>query len=154
MHPPFGEVVDWQVLVHDALRLAAAFALALPAAWDRERSARSAGLRTFPLVAVGSCAYVLLARGAYAGEATAQSRVLEGLITGIGFVGGGAILRHGSTVQGTATAASVWTMGAVGASVAYGRYEMAVLLSLASVAILRGLRAFKSHPPEGGSAAS
>lgn len=140
--------MDWDRLVHDALRLAAAFLLALPAAWERERAARSAGLRTFPLVAVGSCAYVLIARGAYPAEATAQSRVLEGLITGIGFVGGGAILRHGTSVEGTATAASVWAMGAVGAGVAYGRYEIALLVGLACVAILRGLRSFKRRADE------
>jgi putative Mg2+ transporter-C (MgtC) family protein len=50
------------------------------------------------------------------------------LITGIGFVGGGAILKEGATVKGTATAASIWNAGVIGAAVAMGQYEIAILL--------------------------
>jgi putative Mg2+ transporter-C (MgtC) family protein len=86
--------------------------------WEREHEAHSAGLRTFPLVGMASCGYLLIL-GAHPDSAD-QSRVLQGLITGIGFVGGGAILREGATVRGTATAASVWNAGVIGASVAMG----------------------------------
>ena len=55
---------------------------------------------------------------------------MQGLITGIGFVGGGAILKEGATVKGTATAASIWNAGVIGAAVAVGRYEVAVILAL------------------------
>ena len=58
------------------------------------------------------------------------SRVLQGLITGIGFVGGGAILKEGASVRGTATAASIWNAGVIGASVALGHYGIAFLLAL------------------------
>ena len=77
--------------------------------WDREREAHSAGLRTFPIVGMASCGY-LLALGGNPNSAD-QSRVLQGLITGIGFVGGGAILKEGASVRGTATAASIWNAG-------------------------------------------
>jgi putative Mg2+ transporter-C (MgtC) family protein len=68
---------------------------------------------------------------------------LQGLITGIGFVGGGAILKEGATVRGTATAASVWNAGVIGASVAMSHYEIAILLSLLNLFTLRALLPLK-----------
>ncbi|HEX6314086.1 MAG TPA: MgtC/SapB family protein [Gemmatimonadaceae bacterium] len=95
-------------------RLVSAFALAVPIAWERERSTRIMGLRTFPLVALASCGYVLIAvRATDPADADARIRALPGLMTGIGFVGGGAIVKHDSGVRGTATAASVWGTGAI-----------------------------------------
>jgi len=126
-----------------------AYALALPIGWEREKGDRSAGLRTFPLVAVASCGYVLVAETVLGGG-EGHDRVIQGLMTGIGFIGGGAILKQGGTVRGTATAASVWNTGAVGAAVAYGRYEIAVLLSVINFLTLRLLTPFKvESPPEG-----
>jgi putative Mg2+ transporter-C (MgtC) family protein len=60
----------------------------------------------------------------------AESRVMYGIVTGIGFIGGGAILKDRGNVTGTATAASIWNTGAIGTAVAWQRYEIAVLLSL------------------------
>lgn len=126
---------DW---LNYLLKIAGAFLLALPIAWDREKSTRIMGLRTFPLVAVASCAYVLIALVVLGDNQDAQARIVQGLITGIGFIGGGAILkdRNGS-VRGTATAASVWTTGAVGAAVAYGRMEIAIIVSVINFLTLR-----------------
>jgi putative Mg2+ transporter-C (MgtC) family protein len=118
-------------------RLLIAFALALPIGWEREKHERSAGIRTFPLVALASCGYLLMAEQMMAGSEEARARVLEGIITGMGFIGGGAILKQGATVSGTATAASIWNTGAVGASVAFGRYEVAVILALVNFVTLR-----------------
>jgi len=73
-----------------------------------------------------------------------QSRLLQGLITGIGFVGGGAILKEGATVKGTATAASIWNAGVIGASVAVGRYEVAIVLALLNLFTLRALLPLKN----------
>ena len=109
--------------------------------FDREQEQHSAGLRTFPIVGMASCGY-LLVLGAQP-DAAAQSRVLQGLITGIGFVGGGAILKEGATVRGTATAASVWNAGVIGAAVALGKYEIAVLLSALNLLTLRALLPLK-----------
>ena len=104
------------------IKMIVAFLLALPIAWNRERHTRIMGLRTFPLVALGSTAYVLVSLSILRDDPDAQARIIQGLITGIGFVGGGAILKDpGGSVQGTATAVSVWTTGALGISVAYGR---------------------------------
>jgi putative Mg2+ transporter-C (MgtC) family protein len=135
----------WQAGAVALARLAAAYVLALPVAWDRERAGRSAGLRTFPLVATAATAYVLIAESMYAGDPRAQARVVEGLITGIGFIGGGAILRGRTSVHGTATAASVWATAAIGVAAAYGLYHIAIALSAINFATLRLLKPFKSH---------
>ena len=132
------------VLAYNLSALFAAFVLALPVAWDREQQRNSPGLRTFPLVAMGSCAYVLIAQAAFDASPDAMARILQGLATGIGFVGGGAILKSDHRVTGTATAAGIWTMGALGAAVALRRLEIALLLSVVTLATLRWLKPFKA----------
>ena len=88
--------------------MAAAYLLALPVGWNGEKEERSAGLRTFPLVAVAACGFVQAAESLTVGEPEAMARIIEGIITGMGFIGGGAILRLKDSVKGTATAASLW----------------------------------------------
>lgn len=97
--------------------LAIAYILALPIGWNREQAERSAGLRTFPLVAVATCGFVQAGERIAVNEPEAMARIVEGLITGMGFIGGGAILRRDDSVKGTATAASLWITGAIGVSV-------------------------------------
>ncbi len=126
-------------------QLAVAFVLALPIAWDREQKERSAGLRTFTLVAISTCGFLIAARNSIGPSADAESRVWQGLLTGIGFIGSGAILKTEGSVRGTATAASIWSTAAVGAAVAYGNYDIAIVLSLANFAVLRWLAPFKAN---------
>ena len=118
------------------VRLLTALVLALPIGWERELAARSAGLRTFPLVALAACGYVLLAIHVVGDAPEAQARVLQGLMTGIGFIGGGAILKSKEHVHGTATAAGIWVTGAIGAAAAYGSFGLAVLLSAMTMLVL------------------
>ncbi len=110
--------------------LVIAYVLALPIGWNREKAERSAGIRTFPLVALASCGFIEAAEGLTADNPEALARILEGLITGMGFIGGGAILRHKESVRGTATAASLWVTGAIGAAVGLGSFDVAIVLSL------------------------
>ncbi|MDM8343787.1 MgtC/SapB family protein [Pseudochrobactrum sp. sp1633] len=110
------------------IALAAAYILALPIGWHREREERSAGLRTFPLVAVASCGFVQATEGIANGNPEAQARIIEGVITGMGFIGGGAILRLSTSVKGTATAASLWATGAVGIACAMGTFDVAIII--------------------------
>lgn len=126
----------FQILPHLAA-LAAAYALALPIGWDRERQERSAGLRTFPLVALASCGFVQAAEQYMANSPDAMARIIQGVITGIGFIGGGAILKQGSMVKGTATAASLWATGAVGSAVGLGSYDVAVVIAAFTFVTLR-----------------
>lgn len=132
------------------LQLAAAFVLALPIAWDREQKERSAGLRTFTLVAISSCGFLIAARSSFGPSADAESRVWQGLLTGIGFIGSGAILKTAGSVHGTATAASIWNTAAVGAAVAYSNYDIAIALSAANFVVLRWLAPLKASATETG----
>jgi putative Mg2+ transporter-C (MgtC) family protein len=135
-------VDSFQILPH-TLALAAAYALALPIGWNRERAERSAGLRTFPLVALASCGFVQATESLISNSPEAMARIIEGLITGVGFIGGGAILKHGSSVQGTATAASLWSTGAIGAAVGLGSYDVAVIVAIFTILTLQLLSPLK-----------
>jgi len=124
------------MVMNNLTQLAIAYVLTLPVAFDRSESSRGAGLRTFPLVAVAACGYTLV--GISVLDSTdAEARVLQGIITGIGFIGGGAILKTKDMVKGTATAASIWNTGLIGMAVAFGRYEIAVLMSAINFVTLR-----------------
>lgn len=140
---------QFNVLPH-LIALAVAYLLALPIGWNREREERSAGLRTFPLVAIASCGLVQAAESITAGSPEAMARIIEGLITGMGFIGGGAILRLKDSVKGTATAASLWVTGAVGISVGLGTYDVAVMLAAVTFITLRVLSPLKrvAYPGE------
>jgi putative Mg2+ transporter-C (MgtC) family protein len=132
--------IEWSVIGTHLTQLGIAFLLALPVAWNRELEARTAGLRTFPLVAVAACGYMLVGLEVLT-TTDAESRVMYGIISGMGFIGGGAILKNKSTVKGTATAASLWNTGAIGIAVAFHRYEIAIVLSaLNFVTLLLGTR--------------
>ena len=123
-------------IVPHLVSIGIAYLLALPIGWNRERAERSAGLRTFPLVAVACCGLIQACETLVADQPEALARIVEGLITGMGFIGGGAILRREDSVKGTATAASLWITGAIGVAVGLGSYDVAVLLSLATVVTL------------------
>lgn len=136
---------DWNQVLVITLQILFAYVLALPLAWDRERSQIPVGLRTFPLVAVASCGFVLMGAQIAAGNERALARVIQGLMTGIGFVGGGAIIKDKGTVQGTATAVSIWTTGAIGAAVAVNMLEIAVVLSVVNFLTFRYLTPLKER---------
>lgn len=141
----------FDILPH-TIAMLIAYALALPIGWNREQEERSAGLRTFPLVAIASCGFVQAAETMTAGNAEAMARIVEGLITGMGFIGGGAILRLKDSVKGTATAASLWVTGAIGVSVGLGSYDVAIVLAIVAFATLRILSPLKkiAAPSSGG----
>lgn len=120
-----------------------AYVLALPIGWNRETEERSAGLRTFPLVAVASCGFVQGTEHTMAAHPEGMARILEGIIAGMGFIGGGAILRLENSVKGTATAASLWATGAIGVSVGLGSYDVAIVIALITIATLWPLTVFK-----------
>jgi len=140
---------DFNVLPH-AVAMAIAYVLAFPLGWNREKEERSAGLRTFPLVAIASCGFIQAAEGLAASHPEAMARIVEGLITGMGFIGGGAILRLKDSVKGTATAASLWATGAIGVAAGLGSYDVAVMLSVVAFITLWVLSPLKKIAnPEG-----
>ena len=135
----------------DIGKVLVAYTLALPVGWYREQEAHSVGVRTFPLVAAASCGFVLVAVPLGMTDLAAQSRVIQGLVAGIGFIGGGAILKtegQNAYVHGTATAASIWNFGVIGAAVAQNRIFLAVVLAGLNLFALRVLLRVKNKLDE------
>jgi putative Mg2+ transporter-C (MgtC) family protein len=135
----------WEREMQDVAKLAASYLLALPVGWYREKEAHSVGVRTFPVVCMASCAWIVLG-GA---SVDTQSRVMQGVVAGIGFVGGGAILKSENHVHGTATAASIWNIAAVGAAVGLEHYMVAAMLALLNFVALRLLAPVKRQLDSG-----
>lgn len=123
-------------VVRNLLQLLTALVLPLLIAWERESSDRSAGLRTFPIVSMAACSFTILSVSLFESQ-EAQAKVLAGIITGIGFIGGGAILKDSSHVSGTSTAAAIWSTGAIGIAVGLGRIEIAIGLSVMTFVTLK-----------------
>lgn len=117
------------VTVSHLVHLGTAYLLALPLGFNREQSDLGFGLRTFPLVAVVTCGFILVGIDVI-GSTGGEARIIEGIITGIGFIGGGAIITSKDKVKGTSSAASIWNTGAIGMAVAFDRIEIAITLSL------------------------
>jgi putative Mg2+ transporter-C (MgtC) family protein len=132
-----------QHVFDSVIAIAAAYLLALPLGWERKaKGAAQVGLRTLPLVSVGTCAYLLIGRYLYERgifDADGQARALRAMMTGIGFIGGGAIVKGATQddgVGGITTAATVWTTGAIGTAIAHGYYTVAAVLAVTSLCII------------------
>jgi putative Mg2+ transporter-C (MgtC) family protein len=123
-----------------AIRLAVAVVIGGIIGWDRERSSKPAGLRTHMLVSLGSATFTLLGfevGAQYSKDNFDPTRVLQGVVGGIGFLGAGAILQTRGQVSGITTAAGVWVAGALGAAAGVGAY----VLALAATALAFGILA-------------
>jgi putative Mg2+ transporter-C (MgtC) family protein len=135
-------------------RLLLAAGLGAMLGFEREAMGKSAGLRTHMLVAIGSALFVLVPLLAGASDA-AISRVIQGLLAGIGFLGAGAIVkgRPGEEIQGITTAATIWMTAALGMAVGMGRDISALFAALLALVVLRALPGggptnHGPHPPE------
>jgi putative Mg2+ transporter-C (MgtC) family protein len=113
---------------------------------DRERHEKPAGLRTHMLVALGSATFVLLAfqssqriMDEFGNSGFDPTRVLQGVVGGIGFLGAGSIIRARGQVSGVTTAASVWMAGALGAAAGVGAYGVLAVATACSVLVLTTL---------------
>jgi len=133
-----------------ALRLAAALILGGAIGLEREVSGQVAGLRTHMMVALGSCLFGIVSAygfGDFIGpraDTNTQvdvTRVASNIVTGVGFLGGGAILKSGASVKGLTTAASLWVTAAVGLGVAFGSLMLASVTTFLLVLALTALRA-------------
>ena len=142
---------EWTMAFYYAFNIGLAFVLSLPMGIHREYSEQNMGFRTFPLVAMAACGYTLVGFSAIGeGAPDAKARIIQGLVTGIGFLGAGAIVKEGVNVRGTTTAASIWNTAAIGAAVGFERYEIAVLLSALNLIVLLILTPFVSDIAEAG----
>jgi putative Mg2+ transporter-C (MgtC) family protein len=121
---------NWELMLIHTIQMVIAFVLVLPVGFNRENSRQSIGLRTFPLVSLASCSFALLGFEVQGNDPSAMGRIVSGVVTGIGFIGGGAILKKENAIEGTSTAAAIWAAGCVGVAVAMGRLEIAILISV------------------------
>ena len=126
----------WSDSLDHVVHLLVAFFLALPIGWNRARAEQGAGIRTFPLVAMASCGFVQTGISVLGPGVVNHANILQGVITGVGFIGAGAIIKEGASTTGTATAASIWTVGIIGAAVGYGYYDIGITLAAANLAVL------------------
>ena len=106
---------------------------------ERELNDQPAGLRTHMLLTIGACLFTLISAYGF-GRGTDPSRLAAQVVTGIGFLGGGAIVRHGLTVKGVTTAASIWATASVGVAIGAGSYVLGIGGAVLVVGTLFGLR--------------
>ncbi len=133
----FSDAADAEQITRILVRLLLAALLGGLLGYQREQQGKAAGIRTHMLVAMGSALFVLVPH--LSGMAiTDMSRVIQGVVAGIGFLGAGAIIKNGSeeNVQGLTTAAGVWMTAAIGISCGLGRESTAVLSTLLALAVL------------------
>lgn len=128
---------DLQQLKHVLLRMFAAIVLGSLVGYERERAGKPAGFRTHILVCLGT-AVVVLACSRIGMEYDALSRVIQGVVTGIGFIGAGSILKLDDQrdIQGLTTAAGLWLTAAIGIAVGLGALGVAILATLATLIVL------------------
>src|SRR6202049_4291055 len=109
-----------------ALRLFIITILAVAIGTEREFHGHPAGIRTMALVGVGACLFTALGLEPAFGTRTDPTRIAAQIVTGVGFLGAGAILRHGTDVRGMTTAASIWVVAALGMAVGFGFYFIGI----------------------------
>ena len=133
----FSDIPDATQITRVTLRLLVAATLGGLLGYERETQGKSAGVRTHMLVAIGAALFVLIPQ--QAGASTADlTRVLQGLIAGVGFLGAGAIILGTKKVetQGLTTAAGIWVTAAIGVAAGMGRESTAVLSTLVALFVL------------------
>jgi|SRR5712692_7036675 len=131
------------------LRAIVGFVLGAGIGVERERRAKVAGLRTHALVAGGSALFTIASYSLLVGEGTVRdpARIAAQIVTGIGFLGAGAIIHSGPSVSGLTTAASIWAAAAVGMLAGGGSYALAIVGAVMTVLTLRMPRHWLRPPP-------
>ena len=132
------------IIIRILLSIVLGFALGL----ERELTYKWAGLRTHMLVCIGSCLFTILSIYGFATAVSLYpigdpSRVAAQVITGIGFIGGGTVLRHGVTVSGLTTAATLWVVASIGMACGCGQLGAAILTTFCAIAVLVLIRVFE-----------
>lgn len=134
-------------MVDDLVAMVVSLVLGTTLGWERQMGRKPAGLRTHALVCIGSTLFVLVGRHAIQASTAPgvninvdPTRIIHGVITGVGFLGAGAILRQEGYVRGLTTAASIWVVAAVGVAVGVHAYALAVTGSVLGLIVLEGLR--------------
>lgn len=139
-------------------RILAAVLLSFAIGLEREMTNKYAGLRTNILVCVGACVFTLLSIYGFPTYAAGDNvlvdhatgvrdtaRVAAQVVTGIGFIGGGTVLRHGATVLGITTAATLWMVASIGMACGTGMYALAITATIFTIIVLVSVRFFEKN---------
>lgn len=131
-------------MIQDLIPMLVSTLLGTLVGWERQMGRKPAGLRTHTLVCMGSTLFVLLTRHsveAFGGASNVDpTRIIHGVVTGVGFLGAGTIMRQEGFVHGLTTAASVWMVAAVGVAVGCEAYGLAGAATALAFIVLRGYR--------------
>lgn len=122
------------------LRLVVALLLGAMIGWERELQRMPAGFRTHALVSLGSAIFTIVSAFAFTGPLSDPTRIAAQVVSGVGFLGGGAILHYGGTVRGLTTAASLWAVAAVGMAAGAGLF---VVATISAVLVIVALEVFQ-----------
>ena len=142
----FADVPDASELTRLLVRLGLAMLLGAAIGYERESRDSSAGLRTHMLVALGTALFVLVPLQAGM-NSDGMSRVIQGLLAGIGFLGAGAVIKQSDSgkVRGLTTAAGIWATAAIGMTVGLGRETTAIISTVFVLVILSVLLRLERH---------
>ena len=140
------------------IRLVVAVALGFSLGLERELTNKYAGLRTHILVCLGACVFTLLSIYGFPTFASGDNVIVEQatgvrdtariaaqILTGIGFIGAGTVLRNGPMVFGLTTAATLWIAASIGMACGSGMYDIAVISTILSIAVLTIIRIFEKQ---------
>lgn len=149
----FSDLNDAGQAATVVFRLLLAAALGGILGYERESAGKAAGIRTHMLVAIGTAMFLMATN--LVGDGAEASRVIQGIVAGIGFLGAGAIVKGkpGEEIHGLTTAASVWMTAAIGVSVGLGHASTAILSAVLALIVLAVMQRWlqRVHPSNGGS---
>jgi putative Mg2+ transporter-C (MgtC) family protein len=137
--------IDSEIIIRIVISTSLGFVIGL----ERELTNKSAGLRTHMLVCLGSTVFTILSLYGFVDQSIPQnitrmqndpSRIAAQILTGIGFIGGGAVLHHGCSVSGLTTAASLWIVASIGMAVGVGAYNVALVATILAFCVLVFIR--------------
>ena len=143
-------MIPFEQVGESVLRLVLAMVLGGVIGWQRESADKPAGFRTHILVCVGAALYTLVSAVGFFGTGADPARVASNVVVGIGFLGAGTIWRTGVTVQGLTTAATLWTVAAIGVASGVGYYVGAIFTTVIVVAVLTFFKVFEIRIPKAG----
>ena len=146
------ENIDLNNIATIVFRIFLAVVLAFAPGVERELTGKFAGLRTHILVCVGACVFTLLSIYGFKMHETVgvigtndPARIAAQVITGIGFIGAGTVMRNGGNVFGITTAATLWVCAAIGMSCGCGEYIIAIITSVATLIVLVSIRRLEKN---------
>lgn len=118
--------MDWQIELIMAFRAVSAAILGAVLGYEREQHGHDAGIRTYAAVCLGACVFGLVSMHAL-GTASIDTRIAAQVVSGVGFLGAGVIMREQGRTTGLTTAATVWASASIGLAMAFGMYLLAIL---------------------------